>query len=75
MSNLPPGVVAGGAAVYFDAQTLEELSKVEWARRRALQWRCDHAGEWPSVSQLMIVAGVGHGTAYRGLQRARKGQA
>lgn len=72
MTNLPPNTVSVGAAVYYDAETLMQLTKSEWARRRALQWRDDHDGEWPSVTQLAIAADVGHGTAQRALRAVQE---
>lgn len=72
MTDMPPGTFAGGAPEYYDAQTLRRLEKLEWARRRALQWRDEHEGEWPSVRLLERIAEVSFGSAAEGLRRAKQ---
>ena len=67
---LPANTIIGGGCQYCDASTLKPIGKTEWARRCALQWY-EAKNAWPTVVQLQIVSGVGHGTAQEGLKRAR----
>lgn len=51
---------------YYDASTLLPISRMEWVRRVCVDWQGDHEGVLPSVSQLAILADVGHTTAQNG---------
>ena len=67
----PPGTVPVAQITYHDQISLRRLSRMETATAWAQDYRRDHAGEWPTIKQIVGNLDCGFGTAQRALRRAK----